>query len=224
MLKAAVFDMDGVIVDSHPAHKRAWREFLLSIGRCVSDEELNFVLDGRRRDEILRFFLGELSNTQICKYSDRKNELFYAACGDLKLTDGLLDFMYALEQAGVRMAVASSAACSRVDYILERFGIRKRFCTVVSANDVKRGKPDPEIYSRACEKLDALPSATLAIEDAVSGIKAARAAGMKCLGVADSSRAPLLYEAGAEHVIPDFTKIQISDLNEFFGSTNATLR
>jgi beta-phosphoglucomutase len=212
VLKAVIFDMDGVIIDSHPAHKRAWCEFLLSIGRAVSDEELEFVLDGRRRDDILRFFLGELTEQQFYDYGVKKTQFFYRAAADLELTSGLLQFMARLDQADIPMAVASSGSRARVERILSSYGIADRFSTVVTGDDVKLGKPNPEIYVRACEAINVPPSSTLVVEDAVSGVKGAKVAGTRCLGIATSTRAPLLYEAGADLVVADFDGIQLSAL------------
>ena len=72
MLRAAVFDMDGVIVNSHPIHKKTWRKFLKLQGKEISEEDLNFIMDGRKRDEILRYFLGELSDEQVWLLGDQK--------------------------------------------------------------------------------------------------------------------------------------------------------
>ena len=76
MLRGAVFDFDGVIVDSHPLHVRAWKHFLDSVGKTVTEEQLLFALDGRKRDDILRHFMGELEADQIIEYGLRKNSSF----------------------------------------------------------------------------------------------------------------------------------------------------
>ena len=65
MLRGIVFDMDGVIIDSHPTHRKAWQEFLGTLGRTVSEDDLDFILEGRKRQDILRHFLGELSNVEL---------------------------------------------------------------------------------------------------------------------------------------------------------------
>jgi beta-phosphoglucomutase-like phosphatase (HAD superfamily) len=72
MLKAVIFDLDGVIVDSHPAHQRAWRMFFQSLGKSVSDQELLFVLEGQKREDILRHFLGDPDEQQVKRYGARK--------------------------------------------------------------------------------------------------------------------------------------------------------
>jgi beta-phosphoglucomutase-like phosphatase (HAD superfamily) len=73
MLRGVVFDMDGVIIDSHPAHRLAWKAFLESVGRETRDEELDFILDGYKRAEILEHFLGKLAPEQIAEYGNRKD-------------------------------------------------------------------------------------------------------------------------------------------------------
>ena len=83
MLKGVIFDFDGVIVDSHPAHKRAWIKFLESVGRSVSEEELQFILDGRKRDDILRHFLGALDAQKTAEYGLRKERFFLDEAVDL---------------------------------------------------------------------------------------------------------------------------------------------
>ena len=80
--------MDGVIVDSHPAHRKAWRQFLRTLGREVSNTELNFILDGRKRADILRHFLGELSEAEIVDYGKRKDDFFQHSSFEVKLSQG----------------------------------------------------------------------------------------------------------------------------------------
>src|ERR1700758_3891223 len=75
MIRGVVFDMDGVLIDSHPVHRSAWRKFLTSIGRRTTDTELEFILDGRKREEILRYFLGDLPPEQIEEYGIRKDKM-----------------------------------------------------------------------------------------------------------------------------------------------------
>ena len=218
MLKAAIFDMDGAIIDSHPLHKRAWRAFLESVGREVNDQELEFVLDGRRRDEILRFFLGDLDERQIRELGEQKNRFFYDLVESVRLTAGIRVFLEELERQAVKLAVATSASRSRTEYILDRFDLRRRFTIVVTGNDVPKSKPDPAIFSSTCAQLGEEASRTVVFEDAVSGVKGALQAGMKCVGIADEKYAPLLYQAGADHVCLDFTLLSASIVHGLFAT------
>src|SRR4051812_18288683 len=88
MLAGVIFDFDGVIIDSHPAHMQAWKAFLLTKGKAFSDAELSFVREGAKREEILRRFLGELTPDQIVSYGVEKDRLFQSSAGELKLVPG----------------------------------------------------------------------------------------------------------------------------------------
>ena len=215
MLQAAIFDMDGVIVDSHPLHKRAWRRFLQSVGRDVTDELLEFVVDGHKREDILRHFLGDLPESEILEYGHRKDVLFAEISEELQLVDGVTDFIASLHAGRIRLAVATSASAKRADWVLRRFGLKNSFHAIVTGNEVAKGKPHPAVFQRACERLNVSASNALVFEDAVSGIRGALAAGTKCMGIADESRARALYEAGAAYVVPNFNGLSLSRVQQF---------
>jgi HAD superfamily hydrolase (TIGR01509 family) len=204
MLSAIIFDMDGVVIDSHPIHKRSWSLFLQSVGKTVSDDDLEFVREGTKRNDILRHFLGDLSEHELHEYGLQKEALFRRQAISMQPIPGFLDFIARVTSCGIPAALASSGSKNRVNYILDHLEVGRHFAVVITGDDVKSGKPDPTIFRLAGAKLGALPSQTLVFEDAVAGVQAARAAGMRCIGVADSSRAQLLRRAGAEDVIPDF--------------------
>ena len=107
VLRGAVFDFDGVIVDSHPVHKRAWKKLLDSAGKEVSEEDLQFVLEGRKRDEILLHFLGELDVEQITEYGHRKEEFFRGEAESVQAMCGLPTFLEELDYAQLALGVAS---------------------------------------------------------------------------------------------------------------------
>lgn len=216
MCKGVIFDMDGVLIDSHTLHKKVWAQFLASVNKPVTDEDLEFVLDGRKREEILRHFLGDLSPEQITEYGKRKNELFKESSSELRMVAGAVEFLDSLDTEGIPMAVATSASSTRAHDILARLGILRRFEAVVTGNDVAQGKSDSTIFVRAAEHLRLDPPNVLVVEDAVSGVKAAKSAGMKCLGIASDGRSEKLREAGADRVVPDFRKISLRDVQRLF--------
>jgi beta-phosphoglucomutase len=211
-LRAVIFDMDGVIVDSHPAHRKAWRQFLRTLGREVSNHELNFILDGRKRADILRHFLGGLSEAEIVDYGKRKDDFFQHSSFEVKPLPGVIEFLDQLCAEGVATAVATSASESRTRSTLDRLHLTERFRIIVTGSDVARGKPDPAIYCRACQLLNVRPEDALAIEDAASGIHAARAANLTCIGVAGRDRSEMLTTAGADHVLENFIGLSIANL------------
>ena len=116
MLEGVIFDLDGVIVDSHPAHKNAWRTFFNSIGREVSEDDLQFVLEGRKREDILRHFLGDLTAEQVKHYGAAKEALFRNSVQELKTIKGLTEFLDQLTNAEIPIAFASSASRHRARY------------------------------------------------------------------------------------------------------------
>jgi len=214
MLRAAIFDMDGVIVDSHPVHKKTWRKFLESLGKEIDEEHLNFIMEGRKRDEILRYFLGELFDEQVRALGHQKEQLFREESADMKAIDGLREFLWQLSEAKIRLAVASSGSNGRVNYVLDLLDLRHYFQAIVTGDQVKYGKPDPTIFRVACDHLRVQPSETLVFEDSVSGVRAAKAAGMRCVGVATNGIIAILIEAGADHIIPDFSAIPFDLMRE----------
>jgi beta-phosphoglucomutase len=214
MLQAAIFDMDGVIVDSHPIHKKTWRKFLALLGKKIDEEDLNFIMEGRKREEILRHFLGDLSNEQVRILGHQKEELFRDESADIKAIAGLPGFLQQLTEAGVRLAVASSGSTGRVNYVLDSLNLRHCFQAIVTGDQVMNGKPDPAIFRIACDQLQVRPSETLVFEDSVSGIRAAKAAGTKCVGVATNGIIAVLLDAGADHIIPDFSAVPFDLMRE----------
>lgn len=201
---AVVFDMDGVLIDSHPAHLAAWREFLESQHIEFSDTDLNFILEGRTRSEILRHFLGTLSELEIAEYGRRKDEIFRAIEADIQPFAGVLPFLRQLEHLGIAKAVATSASEIRTAATIERMGLGGYFDAIVTSADVIAGKPHPQVYQLACDRMNVLPENALAFDDAPSGVQSARSAGLRCIGVSNNGTTQALLNAGAERVIPSF--------------------
>lgn len=216
--------MDGVIVDSHPVHKKAWGHLLRSLGKNPTEDDLQFVVDGRRRDEILEHFLGSLSEEQIAEYGARKSELYERFAHELRLTSGLLEFLQALEACGIAIAVATSARRARAENTLHRFGIRRFFSAIVTGEDIERGKPDPQVFLAACDALKVLPGEAVVFEDAGAGVQGARAAGIHCIGLGEGDHARLLRKHGAYSVVPDFQDPSIRGIiPELFPSDGPSL-
>jgi HAD superfamily hydrolase (TIGR01509 family) len=216
MFGGVIFDFDGVIADSHPAHMRAWKVFLHSKGKPVSDAELSFVREGAKREEILRHFLGKLTPEQVANYGAEKDKLFQTRAEEVKLVPGLVDFLSQLESVALPSAVATAGSRRRVEQALAALNIRGRFHAVVTAEDVARGKPDPGLFLLAAQALQVDPRCILVCEDAVAGVLAAKSAGMKCLGLAANGRQSILQQAGADLVVSDFTHTSLCDVTQLF--------
>jgi beta-phosphoglucomutase family hydrolase len=217
MIEGVIFDMDGVLIDSHPVHRLAWRKFLATLGKNVSEDQLDFILEGRRRDEILRFFLGEISEDAIADYGRRKEDFFQQNFQDVKLVPGIPEFLNELQRAGMKTGIATSASSYRTLRTLELLRLKSTFTTVVTADEVREGKPNPEVYLLAAQRMGLCPEQLLVMEDAPSGVQAARSAGIRCIGITNNGRAAALRQAGADCVIPNFVGLSIERLMALIG-------
>lgn len=212
--RAVVFDMDGVLIDSHPAHRAAWEFFLQSLGIQVSEAELAYILEGRTRVEILRHFLGNLPDNELQEFGRKKDEIFRDLERSVQLTPGILEFLKMLEILGMHCAVATSASEIRTASTIERFGLGGYFEAIITASDVRLGKPHPEVYQLACERMGVSPGHSLAFDDAPAGVLAARSAGLRCIGVCANGGSAHLLAAGAEAVIDGFVRFPIELLRQ----------
>jgi beta-phosphoglucomutase family hydrolase len=217
MVQAVIFDMDGVIVDSHPVHKKAWRRFLDSVGKEVNEDDLAFILDGRKKEDILRHFLGELSPEEVERLGHEKEMIFREeARAELRPVQGVEVLLGDLSRAQIKLGIASSGSDSRVQFVLRKLRLLDYFSAIVAGDDVAAGKPDPAIFRLTSQKLKVQPEEVLVFEDSVSGVRAAKAAGMRCVGLAEPERAASLMQAGADHVIDHFVGFSVTEVQKLF--------
>jgi beta-phosphoglucomutase len=221
MLSGVVFDLDGVIVDSHPLHKRAWRAFLASVGKQVSEQDLDFIFEGRRRRDILIHFLGELSDTEIQGYGNKKDEYFRQAASELEPVPGTVEFIRTVKKAELRLAVATSASRQRAQWTLQQLNIADYFEVLVTGDDVVQSKPDPTIYRLAAQRLGVSPERLFAIEDSVCGVRSAKSAGLPCIGIATGRNVHPLILSGADRVVSTLVDLSLRDLEEVFSSAQS---
>ena len=203
-------------MDSHAAHKQAWRQVLESMGRQVSAAQLEFVVEGQKRDEILQHFLGDLDAEEVQRLGKVKDEFYRRAAHEVKLIPGVVEFMSAAKAAGLGLAVATSAGRKRAEETLRDFGLIGNLGAVITGDEVQAGKPDPAVFERAAEGLGLAAEYLLVCEDAVAGVQAAKSAGMRCLGIAAGGRRVLLREVGADWVVQDFTKMSVDEVQKLF--------
>jgi beta-phosphoglucomutase len=204
MLKAVIFDLDGVVADSHPIHEAAWRTLLVEQGIDAAALNLNFLYAGHPRREILRHYLGSIDPPEMERLGRRKDELYAIAASELDTKPGIPRILSQLHADGILCALATSAGSVRARESLTRFGITKYFSAIVTGEDARSAKPAPDIFLLAAAKLGVVSANCVVVEDSVAGIQAAREAGMKCVGFAPPRRAAELRKAGADDVISDF--------------------
>jgi beta-phosphoglucomutase len=209
--KACLFDLDGVIVDTVEFHFEAWKSIADELGIPFSEEQ-NEQLKGVSRVESMRRILAmggkEVSDEELMTLTDRKNERYVQLISQMTSDDilpGVESFIHALKERHIDVAIGSSS--KNTPTILKAVGLEETFPVVVDGNSITESKPHPEVFLKGAIGLGHNPSDCLVIEDAVSGVKAAHSAGMKCIGVGDEK---ILGQA--DLVVTDLTQLDVSDL------------
>ena len=204
MLKAIIFDLDGVVADSHPLHEAAWRTLLVEEGMDSAALNLEFLYAGHPRREILRHYLGCVDAREIERLGRRKDELYGIAAHELNTKPGIPRVLSQLSNEGILCALATSAGRARTVESLDHFGISKYFSVIVTGEQVRSAKPSADIFLLAAAKLGVEAKFCVVVEDSVAGVQAARAAGMKCAGYARAGQEDELRRAGADDLIVAF--------------------
>jgi len=182
--RAVLWDLDGTIADSKDFHWRSWRETMAAEGLALDYER--FLLSfGQRNDAILGAWLPGAPPDRVRRLGDAKEECFrrLVAEGPLHPLPGALEWIARLAKAGWLQAVASSAPRANVEAMAAVLKLDRLMGALVSAEDVHRGKPDPEVFLVSAARLGAAPERSVVVEDAAAGIEAARRGGMKSIGV-----------------------------------------
>jgi beta-phosphoglucomutase len=214
---AVIFDMDGVIVDNMEYHKKAWGVFLKKYAPDVELEEFSRHFGKVNKDLLKIVFKKEFSAREEALFGEEKEAIYRKIYADhIVPTAGLVDFLSTLKKNEVKTAVATAAPRVNMDFVFEKTGLRDYFDVLIDASEVTKGKPDPEIYLKAAEKLDCPPKCCLVFEDSMPGIQAAQKAGMKVIALATSHPADRLQSA--KRVVKDFTEISFSSVRDFLFS------
>jgi len=214
-LEAVIWDMDGVIADTGPYHLKAWQETFRKRGVAFSEEDFRRHF-GQRNDTIIGDTLG--AGTPIAEVQaiaaekeDRYRQLVSQQVAPLP---GAIELIKSLVAKGVKMAIASSAPMENIQLITGSLGLADCFQAVVWGGEVTEGKPSPQGFLLAAEKLGVEPGNCLVIEDAVAGVAAAKSAGMKCLAVTNSHPAERLSKA--DLVVNALSEVTVNGITALF--------
>lgn len=189
-MKACIFDLDGVVVDTAKYHYLAWKELADGLGFFFSEKD-NERLKGVSRMASLDILLEvggiTMSDEEKMKLAERKNKRYLEYI--MKMTPeevlpGVCEFLKALRKAGILISLGSASKNAKT--ILRQTGIENLFDAIADGTNVTKAKPDPEVFLKGAELLNVKPEDCLVFEDAVAGIEAAHSAGMKCVGVGDA--------------------------------------
>jgi beta-phosphoglucomutase family hydrolase len=208
----AIFDWDGVIIDSRAQHEASWERLAAEETRSLP--EGHFLRGfGMKNDRIIPEILGWTQEAQaIRRLGLRKEELYREVIrdGGISPLPGVREFLERLAAAEVPCVVGSSTERKNIDTILDAIGLHRFFPEIVSADDVKRGKPDPAVFLAAAKRIGLPPERCVVFEDAHVGIEAAQAAGMKVVAVATTHERSQLQNA--DRVVDRLDELSLEDL------------
>ncbi len=196
MRRAVIFDMDGVLVDSYRAHLESWQALAAEHGRTFTEAEFAATFGRTSRDIIATLWGGTVAGPDdIRRLDDRKEALFRERIvRRFPAMPGARELIDSLRAAGFRLAVGSSGPPENVAAVLSHLGPPTLFDAVVNGRDVTRGKPDPQVFLIAAERLGVPPSLCVVVEDAPPGIEAAARAGMASVALLSTGRRPQDFE------------------------------
>lgn len=212
-IKACLFDLDGVIVDTAIYHYQAWKRLANELGfdfTELDNEQLKGVSRTRSLEIILE--LGGVTKTEAEKaeLADRKNKWYVEMIGKMRpdeILPGAKEFVQACRGAGIKTALGSASKNSMM--ILDKIGMTSLFDAIIDGNKVTKAKPDPEVFLKGAEELGVQPMDCVVFEDAIAGVEAAKAGGMKAVGIGELS---VLKQA--DMVLPGLSAMTLDKLNE----------
>ena len=210
MTEAVIFDMDGVLIDSGAHHRAAWRALLAEIGEEPAHPEHWRLTIGRPSEEAVPLLLGRsMPEHEVWRLARRKRDLYVQlARGGIVTVAGVSRFVADLAHSKVPCAVGTSASNFDVDRLLTGAGLRRYFDVIVTADDVRYGKPDPEVYLLAAARMRVAPERCVVFEDSLVGVQAARSAGMRAIGITTAHTGVELIHVGAEWAVADFEEME----------------
>ncbi|MBC6400339.1 MAG: HAD family phosphatase [Ekhidna sp.] len=212
-----LFDMDGVIMDNHRYHFLSWQKLAEKYEISITEDFYRKQMNGRTFMGIMGvLFRKEISPEKGRQIAYEKEalyrELYYS---HLAPTEGLTDFLAAAKSYGIPMVIGTSAPVENVDFTLDGLSIRSYFKGVIDERAVTKGKPDPEVYLKCASLANRIPENCIVFEDAISGIKAGKAAGAKVIALATSHKKE---ELEADLIVDNFENINLEVIKEVLRS------
>lgn len=211
--RLAIFDHDGVLVDSLAFHQEAWLELGRREDLPITAEFIHRTF-GMTNPMIFRELLGDrLGADQIAEFGDLKERCYREIAGHrLVLMPGVRELLDGLTGRGFGLAIGSSGPRANLELTIDRCGLAGRFSAIAALEDIDRGKPDPQVFLVAARRAGFAPAVSVVFEDAKVGIRAAKAAGMLAIGVGTTVSPAELSEVGADFVAPDLVAFDLDAL------------
>ncbi|MGZ3757054.1 MAG: HAD family hydrolase [Mucilaginibacter sp.] len=213
---SAIFDMDGTLVDNTPYHFKSWQVLFekYNLGQ-LSIDTYHQEISGIPIMNTLKGLFPADDQDQLNALLKEKEDLYRSLYAPFAAPiNGLENFLTELKNAGVKMAMASSATVDDINFILSHVAIRDDFNAIIDGSRASKSKPNPQIFLKAAEELNARPEDCVVFEDSIAGIKAANAAGMKVVGITTGNSANKLQPS--DLVITDYTDLNLNKLAALF--------
>ncbi|GAB3964815.1 beta-phosphoglucomutase family hydrolase [Spirosoma terrae] len=219
---AVLFDMDGVLVDNTAFHINAWLHFAQEKGFPLTRDQYIEHINGRVSADAMAYVLQRtIDPGELIVLTEEKEAMYRELYRPhLQPAPGLITLLEALKSQHIRLAVGTSAPMSNVHFTIDGLNLRAYFDTIVDASMVKHGKPDPEIYLKAAERVGVSPDHCIVFEDAMAGIQAGLRAGMTVVAVATTLTHEELADSGAALIVDDFTGLTVETLRNLVYKTN----
>jgi len=211
-----IFDMDGVVIDSNPCHKIAWGKFLKGQGIACDDQFFDEVLSGRTGPTSLKIIFGnDLPEKVLERYLaevDENYQNILRQSKEVKAISGLHTFLDSIRINGHRLALATSAPPLNIELGLEKLKLEGVFDVILGKVDVVHGKPHPEVYLAAVQRLGLPREQCIVFEDSKAGIQSARNAGLPVVGIASGHSQEILLQEGVSLAVNDFQKLTLEQV------------
>ncbi len=215
---AAIFDMDGVLVNNTKYHFKSWQFIAAKFGVRLTWKFFKTRINGRRAEEDVKIIAKEkVSAREIARLAGEKEKFYRDSYKKfIKPVKGLVGFLSTLKKNRIKVAMATSAPAENIKFVLGKTGTGRFFDKIIDSSQVKKGKPNPEVFLKAAKLIKAKPQNCVVFEDALNGIKAAQRAGMKIVAITTTNKAKDLRQA--DLVIKDFSGLSVEKLGKLFNA------
>lgn len=215
--KGAIFDLDGVVVDTVPIHFRAWKQMFTEYGKKFTFRDYIEKVDGIPRIDGGRAILPDLSEKELVNATDKKQKYFleYLKKEKVPVFKSTINLMKKLKYKDIKIAIISSS--KNLPYISKKIGINKLLDVAISGHHITKGKPHPQIFLMAAKRMDIKPANCVVFEDAVFGVEAAKRAKMLCVGI-DRHNDPQRLK-GADIIVSDLKEVTYNKLASLFSKS-----
>jgi beta-phosphoglucomutase len=221
-LAALLFDLDGTLANTDPFHYCAWKELLQGFGINIDETFYKTRISGRLNPAIAQDLLPQLSPEEQQQFIEQKEARFRELAPQLKPLQGLSEIVNWAEAHKLRQAVVTNAPPENVQHTLRALHLENHFHSVVIADDLGIGKPDPAPYQYALNQFGIVAEQAVAFEDSPSGVRSAVGAGIPTIGIASTQDPKTLYAVGAVLIVPDFSAPELwSFLGQQMGNSSA---